>query len=293
MSKKLTDSSSNRSSNKIAQKSYQQTLRRMTKDEGQGVYSREFLDIAEELSKDKTLSEEKKTAVLLNILSSASIPLFSENYTEVLKSSTLSSFYLGVMASGNCLLGDRGTFERIAEMTTKALGEGLRKSPTTLDLRYARGTLQQFGIQAALLSKERRISPQIADYAITLGQIWDDAIDVQENIANRRIVYLDDSLAITWYSACIENDKTFRASGEVTLAVRQPSGLWSFDKYEDTRVPIVSLRKAKAICRAWKGQKMIGQITHTESERIAKFLGFKVIGSFAHLGATNIRGFGK
>lgn len=298
MATKLTNSSK-RKTNAVSTKRYQQTVRQLNQLNQQGaykVYSDKFIEASEKLDCVKTLNPEQKRGILANLVETGVIPLFDETYRELIENSSLGGFFFSIMASSNCAAEAEnlfGSFPQVAEMTTVALGKGLKRNPSILDLKYARGALHQFGFHIASLAKERRLNQRMADSCFELAQSWGDAIDVQENIANDRIIYADEYLAITWYSACIEADRSFRSSGDVAIAVRRLNGVWTFDKYSDTQVPISSLRKARTACLGWKGQKMSGDLTHAESKRAAEFLGFKVVGNIAHLGTSGYGGFGQ
>jgi len=107
---------------------------------------------------------------------------------------------------------------------------------------------------------------------LALCQRLADALDVQNNLVLGRAIYADNSLAITWGAS---NNNLFE-KGELIIGVKDEDGLWSFDKDDAVRVSITSLRNARKAVQNWNGHKLKGQITHTQSERLAHFLGLKI-----------------
>ncbi len=107
---------------------------------------------------------------------------------------------------------------------------------------------------------------------LSLCQRLANALDVQNNLVQGRVIYADNSLAITWG---VSNNNLFE-KGELIIGVKDEDGLWSFDKDDAVRVSITSLRNAQKAVHNWNGHKLKGQITHTESERLAHFLGLKI-----------------
>lgn len=112
---------------------------------------------------------------------------------------------------------------------------------------------------------------------LSLCQRLADALDVQNNLAQGRAIYADNSLAITWGAT---NNNLFE-KGELIVGVKDEDGLWSFDKDDAVRVSITSLRNARKAVQNWNGHKLKGQITHSESERLAHFLGLKIYDGWA------------
>lgn len=258
-----------------------------------------FLQNAERILTDALESENDLRLIIaeLSELITTNKFVFEQNYIDVMQNCILGDFCQIVVCcqifamSRKFIDSDAILLHKLIDAATIVLSKGIAKFPDILDLRQARGTLRQLVIFAAQLSKHNRMPIKNAEFCLLAAEDWGDAIDVEENIKSDRVLYLDNNLAITWFSSCLGNAKKFMPCGEITVAVKLPNGLWSFDKYANHRVSIVSLRKAQKYCLQWRGQKMVGQITHEESRRLASFLGFKIYGNKAYLGLGR-NGFG-
>lgn len=183
--------------------------------------------------------------------------------------------------------------EKTLNSCLQSFGQILSTSPNLDDLRLIRGFAKNLALSLVCFSgtaNKGRESLPFVDFC----QQAVDAVDVCENILKGNVVFCDNYLAIVWFSCRPEHNKRFRVRGETVVAVKRGSGIWTFDRYSDNvKVPSATLKKARKACQEWSGQELFGQVTHIESERIAKFLGFKVVNKKAFLFPKSCQGFGK
>ena len=123
-----------------------------------------------------------------------------------------------------------------------------------------------------MVGQWERLIGSLDQMPLSLCRRLANALDVQNNFVQGRSIYTDNSLAITWGTS---NNNLFE-KGKLLIGVKDEDGLWSFDKDDAVRVSITSLRNARKAVQNWNGHKLKGQITHTESERLAHFLGLKI-----------------
>lgn len=65
---------------------------------------------------------------------------------------------------------------------------------------------------------------------------------------------------------------------------KDPDGIWSFEKWDGLTMPLSSLKQAKQAITEYRMTCCVnrkGEITHSYSERLAKFLGLSVREGFA------------
>jgi len=98
-----------------------------------------------------------------------------------------------------------------------------------------------------------------------------DSVAVAMAVAGKRVVFLNQELAITYGVNKLENKKI--VYGELFVSIINSNGLWSFDKDDAIRIKIGTLRAAKKAVARWRGAGIIGEVTHGEAQRIADFLG--------------------
>jgi hypothetical protein len=95
-----------------------------------------------------------------------------------------------------------------------------------------------------------------------------DCVTLCRSIVEKRIVYMDNDFLICY------GRLNAQKVGELMIAKVDKTGIWSLDKDTATKpLSISSLRRAKKAVDGWKGTKLIGEITHAESERISSYLG--------------------
>jgi hypothetical protein len=294
--KKLTNSQFNRGTYDDPLKNTARAINDIKHKESRSITKVELKELNKQIQANTTYTEEERIFLLRKFFIAAQKPVFVGNFFEHITNTPFVAFHVGVHSLPELLAIKDQEITEVVQLTTRTLGETLLKNPSTRDCRGARGSTEQLVLHVFELAKKNRISLKTGVYFAELVQIWEDAIDVQTNISENRIVYLDKELAITWFPSSLEDNKKFRSSGEISIAVRLPNGLWTFDKYSDNRIPLTSLRAARKACQNWKGQNMKGKITHEEAVRISRFLGFQVIDEWAYLKSnakTSKGGFGK
>jgi len=107
-----------------------------------------------------------------------------------------------------------------------------------------------------------------------------DCLDVIENIGKSRVIYQDSHIAVTW------NRDDLGSPGELNIAIIDPDGLWSYDKWTSHTVPMSSLKGARQAIADYRSSNSIsrrGEITHKYSERLSRFLGLHVQDGYAYL----------
>ncbi|HEY9597120.1 MAG TPA: hypothetical protein V6D33_05570 [Cyanophyceae cyanobacterium] len=289
-STKLTNSFKTRVEDNVVSRQLTKAARQISKGDSKTVSFSEITSLFNhfiDFLAQKNSTQKKE--VLFKKIYSIGIVSVDEKLEKCITKDILGGFHLGLIVIANtAITEDIALIQSAIRATEEALEKGLVNA-SALDIQTARGSCHQFRTHLAALNKNNYIiSLCIEAYGDFL-----DALDVQENICSSRFLYQDNYLAISWFPSCVEDNEKLKPTGDLTVAVKRPNGLWSFDKYSDTRIPVASLRRARECCLQWRGQKMTGQITHAEAERIAKFLGFKIQGKFAYLIPTKSKGFGR
>jgi hypothetical protein len=98
-----------------------------------------------------------------------------------------------------------------------------------------------------------------------------DAISVAMAIASKRLIFVNEEFSITYGVSKLESNKLVR--GELFISVVNSIGVWSFDKDDNVRIKVKTLRAAKKAVSSWRGANLTGEITHDEARRIVNFLG--------------------
>ena len=107
-----------------------------------------------------------------------------------------------------------------------------------------------------------------------------DCIDVIENIGRGYVIYLDSHISVS------RNRDDTGLPGQLFVAIKDPDGLWSFEKWQGVTVPVSSLKQAKVAITEYKQSCPInrkGKIMHRYSERLSRFLGLHIQDGFAYL----------
>ncbi len=117
-----------------------------------------------------------------------------------------------------------------------------------------------------------------------------DATQVYAAIATGRDYYADPHICFFHLTDRMD----YRA--EFAVAVRDDLGLWSYDRWDSTHVPIGSLRRLKIAVQAAQkiSVRRFGILTHKDSERLARWLNLEIQNGKAFLGGRSKRhGFGQ
>ncbi|HEY9628844.1 MAG TPA: hypothetical protein V6C84_16205 [Coleofasciculaceae cyanobacterium] len=112
-----------------------------------------------------------------------------------------------------------------------------------------------------------------------------DCVDVIENIGKGRVIYRDSHIAVSW------NRDDLGSPGELNIAIIDPDGLWSYEKWTGYTIPLSSLKGARQAIADYKSSNSInrrGEINHRYSERLSRFLGLHVQEGYAYL-KTSLR----
>ena len=156
------------------------------------------------------------------------------------------------------------------------VGQGAKNLQKTLHIKLLRGFLEQ--------TQRKNFAPQdVLYYGI-------ESLKISSNIVDKRIIYLDDYLSITYGEKGLKNNRY----GELMIAVQQLPNIWTFVHDPNNRVPIKSLRAAKNAVSKWSKFSLKGKLINNDhSVRISKFLGLKIKGKYACLNTSRGIGFSK
>jgi hypothetical protein len=99
-----------------------------------------------------------------------------------------------------------------------------------------------------------------------------DAAQVFSAIAEGRTYYFDNHVCFFHFP------DNLNGLGEIAVAVKAKDGLWSYDKWEDLKIPFCSIRALKQSIGLAKGFriKRFGLLTHRHSRRLSEWMGLEM-----------------
>lgn len=115
-----------------------------------------------------------------------------------------------------------------------------------------------------------------------------DSIAVATAIADKRVVFLNQEFAITYGVNKLESGKI--VYGHLFASVIDSNGLWSFDKDDAVRIKVSTLRAAKKAVTAWRGASLIGEVTHSDAQKLSDFLGLVPVANNSKCTQVMLRG---
>jgi hypothetical protein len=114
-----------------------------------------------------------------------------------------------------------------------------------------------------------------------------DAAQVFDSIYQDRAYYFDEHVCFFRFPDAPSEP------GEIAVAIKAPDGLWSYDKWDDIKIPISSMRALKLavnVAREFRVRRY-GLITHAHSRKLSEWMGLEIHENKAFLPIPITQGF--
>jgi hypothetical protein len=114
-----------------------------------------------------------------------------------------------------------------------------------------------------------------------------DAAQVFDSIYQDRAYYFDEHVCFFRFPDAPSKP------GEIAVAIKAPDGLWSYDKWNDIKIPISSMRALKFavnVAREFRVRRY-GLITHAHSRKLSEWMGLEIHEDKAFLPVPTNKGF--